>query len=161
MMSRSRAFRRSPTIGLVLGLLVTLMAVLADSWYVTHQVAGLRALQTDLLERSRKDSLQLLRIQNDLNLVALAMRDMLDSDERYPLTAWSAQLDRVRADLADALKQEEQVAVTRQSPAQRQFLSDSLAQFWDAVDRMFATAAAGHHDDARAQIRVSLVARQA
>jgi signal transduction histidine kinase len=160
MLSRSRAFRRSPTIGLVIGLLVTLTAVLADSWYMTQQIAGLRTLQTDLLERSRKDSLQLLRIQNDLNLVALAMRDMLDSDERYPLTAWSAQLDRVRADLADALKQEEQVAVTRQSPAQRQFLSDSLAQFWDAVDRMFATAAAGH-EDARAQIRVSLVARQA
>jgi len=161
MMSRSRALRRSPTIGLVIGLVVTLTAVLADSWYMTHQIAGLRALQTDLLDRSRKDSLQLLRIQNDLNLVALAMRDMLDSDERYPLTAWSAQLDRVRADLADALRQEEQVAVTRQSPAQRQFLADSLSQFWDAVDRMFATAAAGRHDDALAQIRVSLVARQA
>jgi signal transduction histidine kinase len=86
---------------------------------------------------------------------------MLDSDERYPLTAWSAQLARVRADLADALRQEEQVAVTRQSPAQRQFLADSLAQFWDAVDRMFATAAAGRPVDARAEIRVSLVARQA
>ncbi|HEX4567798.1 MAG TPA: histidine kinase [Vicinamibacterales bacterium] len=160
-MSRPRAFKRSPTIGLVIGLLVTLAAVLADSWYMTHQIAGLRALQTDLSERSRKDSLQLLRIQNDLNLVALAMRDMLDSDERYPLTAWSAQLERVRGDLADALRQEEQLAVTRQSPAQRQFLADSLAQFWDAVDRMFATAAAGREDDARAQIRVSLVARQA
>jgi len=160
-MSRPRASRRSPTIGLVIGLLVTLAAVLADSWYMTHQIAGLRALQTDLLERSRKDSLQLLRIQNDLNLVALAMRDMLDSDERYPLTAWNAQLERVRADLSDALRQEEQVAVTRQSPEQRQFLADSLKQFWDAVDRMFTAAADGRGDDARAEIRVSLVARQA
>ena len=91
-MSRHRASRRSPTIWLVIGLVVTLAAVVADSWYMTKQIDGLRALQTDLLERSRKDSLQLLRIQNDLNLVALAMRDMLDSDERYPLTAWSAQL---------------------------------------------------------------------
>ena len=160
MTSRPRAFRRSPTIGLVIGLLVTLTAVLADSWYMTRQIARLRALQTDLSERGRKDTLQLLRIQNDLNLVALAMRDMLDSDERYPLTAWSTQLERVRADLADALKQEEQVAVARQSPAQRQFLADSLAQFWDAVDRMFATAGAGRQEDARAAIRVSLVARQ-
>jgi len=160
-MSRPRASRRSPTIGLVIGLVVTLAAVLADSWYMTHQIAGLRALQTDLLERSRKDSLQLLRIQNNLNLVALAMRDMLDSDERYPLTAWTSQLERARADLSDALRQEEQVAVTRQSPEQRQFLADSLAQFWNAVDRMFATAADGRQEDARAQIRVSLVARQA
>ena len=120
---------------------MTLAAVVADSWYMTKQIDGLRALQTDLLERSRKDSLQLLRIQNDLNLVALAMRDMLDSDERYPLTAWSAQLDRVRADLADALRQEELVALARQSPQQRQYLADSLAQFWDALDRMFAMAA--------------------
>jgi signal transduction histidine kinase len=140
---------------------VTLAAVVADSWYMTKQIDGLRALQTDLLERSRKDSLQLLRIQNDLNLVALAMRDMLDSDERYPLTAWRAQLDRVRADLADALRQEELVALARQSPQQRQYLADSLAQFWDALDRMFAMAADGRHDEARAQIRVSLVARQA
>ena len=125
MASRSGAFSRSPTIGLVIGLFVTLTAVVADSWYMTRQIARLRALQTDLSERGRKDSLQLLRIQNNLNLVALAMRDMLDSDERYPLTAWRAQLDRVRADLADALTQEEQVAVARQSPAQRQFLADS------------------------------------
>jgi signal transduction histidine kinase len=163
MMSRPRASasRRSPTIGLVIGLVVTLAAVVADSWYMTRQIGGLRALQSDLVERSRKDSLQLLRIQNDLNLVALAMRDMLDSDERYPVTAWSAQLDRVRADLADALRREELVTVTRQSPEQRQFLADSLAQFWDAVDRMFAMAAAGRQDEARAQIRLSLVARQA
>ena len=140
---------------------MTLAAVLADSWYMTKQIAGLRALQTDLLERSRKDSLQLLRIQNNLNLVALAMRDMLDSDARYPLTAWSAQLDRARGDLADALHQEELVALARQSPQQRQYLADSLAQFWDAVDRMFAMAASGRHDEALAQIRVSLVARQA
>ena len=161
MLSRPRGNPRSPTIGLVIGLLVMLGAVLADSWYITHQIAGLRALQTDLADRSRKDSLQLLRIQNDLNLVALAMRDMLDSDERYPLTAWRAQLDRVRADLEDALRREEAVAVNRQSPAQRQFLADSHAQFWDAVDRMFATAQAGRDDQARDEIRLSLVAREA
>ena len=161
-MSASRSAEgRSPAPALLLGLAVTLLAVVAVSWYVTREISSLRVLQTDLADRNRSDSLQLLRIQNDLNSLGLAMRDMLDSDERYPLTAWSAQLDRVRADLADALRQEEQVAVTRQSPAQRQFLADSLSQFWDAVDRMFATAAAGRHDDALAQIRVSLVARQA
>ncbi|HYT73526.1 MAG TPA: sensor histidine kinase, partial [Vicinamibacterales bacterium] len=161
MESRSRAYRRSPTIGLVIGLLVTLAAVLADSWYITHQIAGLRALQTDLADRSRKDSLQLLRIQNDLNLVALAMRDMIDNDARYPLTAWSSQLDRVRLDLADALRQEETVAVARRSPEQRQFLADSVTQFWGAVDRMFAMARDGREDEARTQIRLSLLARQA
>jgi len=118
-------------------------------------------LQTDLADRNRKDSLQLLRIQNDLNSLGLAMRDMLDSDEPYPLTAWSAQFQRVRLDLEDALRREEQLAVATRTPEQRQYLADSLAQFWDASDRMFALARGGHEADARAQIRLSLQARQA
>ena len=83
---------RSPSAGLFLGLVVTLAAVVAYSWYTTQQISGLRALQNNLSDRNRKDSLQLLRIQNDLNSLALGMRDMLDNDEPYPLTAWTAQL---------------------------------------------------------------------
>ncbi len=82
---------RSPTRGLFLGLVITLAAVVAYSAYITRQISGLRELQNNLVDRNRKDSLQLLRIQNDLNSLALAMRDMLDNDEPYPLTAWSAQ----------------------------------------------------------------------
>ena len=100
---------RSPTLGLLLGLILTLAAVLAYSYYVTVQIRGLRHLQSELADRNRKDSLQLLRIQNDLNSVALAMRDMLDRDEPYPLAAWSAQFQRLHADLDDALRREESV----------------------------------------------------
>jgi len=158
---RPLASGRSPTPGLFLGLIITLAAVVAYSWYITVQISGLRALQNDLAGRNRKDSLQLLRIQNDLNSLALAMRDMLDNDEPYPLTAWSAQFQRIRADLDDALKLEEQVAVAERTPDQRQFLGNSIAQFWDAVDRTFALARDGKESDARTQIRVSLQARQA
>ncbi|MFY9979922.1 MAG: hypothetical protein WAK22_16970, partial [Candidatus Sulfotelmatobacter sp.] len=87
--------KRSPTVGLLLGLMITLAAVVAYSGYITWQVKGLRKLQSDLIDRNRKDSLQLLRIQNDLNLLAVAMRDMIDNDEPYPLTAWSAQFERI------------------------------------------------------------------
>lgn len=160
-MLRSLTPGRSPTPALILGLIITLAAVVAYSWYITLQISGLRALQNDLAERNRKDSLQLLRIQNDLNSLALGMRDMLDNDEPYPLTAWSAQFQRIRADLDDALRLEEQVTVTHRTPEQRQFLGASLAQFWDAVDRMFALAQAGKADQARAQIRLTLQARQA
>jgi signal transduction histidine kinase len=146
---------------LFLGLIITLAAVVAYSWYITVQISGLRQMQNDLAGRNRKDSLQLLRIQNDLNLLALAMRDMLDNDEPYPLTAWSAQFQRIRADLDNALKLEEQAAVSERTPQQREFLSNSMAQFWDAVDRTFALARDGKDNDARGQIRVSLQARQA
>ena len=86
-----------------MGLIITLAAVVAYSGYITRQISGLRELQNNLVDRNRKDSLQLLRIQNDLNTLALAMRDMLDNNEPYPLTAWTAQFQRVRADLNDAL----------------------------------------------------------
>ena len=158
---RRGAEGRSPTTGLLLGLIVTLAAVVADSWYISRQISGLRVLQTDLADRSRKNSLQLLRVQNDLNLLGLAMRDMLDSDEPYPLTAWSSQFQRIRTDLDSALQREQEVAVARRTPEQQKYLESSLAQFWDATDRIFALAGSGQEAEARAQIGLSLQARQA
>jgi len=151
----------SPVPGLLAGLVLTLLAVVAYSWYVGARIASLRAVQTDLTDRNRRDSLQLLRIQNDLNSLGLAMRDMLDPEEHYKLTAWSAQFRRIRTDLEDALKREQEVAAARRSPEQRQYLEDSLAQFWAASDRIFDLAARGREDEARAEIRLSLQARQA
>lgn len=130
------------------------------SGYITRQISGLRALQNNLVDRNRKDSLQLLRIQNDLNSLALAMRDMLDNDEPYPLTAWSAQFQRVRTDLDDALRRERQVAPVNRTPEQEQYLETSVAQFWDAADRTFVLAQGPNQTEARTQIRISLRARQ-
>ncbi|MCI0351186.1 MAG: histidine kinase [Acidobacteriales bacterium] len=152
---------RSPSTGLLLGLVISLAAVVACGWYVSVQISRLRELQRDLVERNRKDSLQLLRIQNDLNSLGLAMRDMLDAQEPYPLIAWSAQFERIRADLQDALSRQEQAAITNRNPEQREYLAKALQQFWDAVDRMFETARSGKETEARAQIRLSLQARQA
>jgi len=152
---------RSPTLGLTIGLVITLAAVVLYSAYTGRQITALRALQNDLIDRDRKDSLELLRIQNDLNSLALAMRDMLANDEPYPLAAWSSQFQRIRTDLDDALSTEEQVSPHDRAVEQRQYLSTSLAQFWDAVERMFAMARAGKEQEARAQIRMSLQARQA
>ena len=160
-MTRPLPRPRSPTRGLLLGLIITLAAVTAYSLYVTSQITGLRELQRGLADRNRQDSLQLLRIQNDLNSLGLAMRDMLDADEPYPLTAWSAQFDRIRADLESALRREQEVAVARRTPDQQRYLATSMAQFWDAADRIFALAANGQEDEARIQIRLSLQSRQA
>ncbi len=144
-----------------MGLIITLAAVVAYSGYIISQISGLRELQNNLVDRNRKDSLQLLRIQNDLNTLALAMRDMLDNNEPYPLTAWTAQFQRIRSDLDDALRKEEQVAVADRTPEQRQYLGNSMAQFWEALDRTLALAANGKQDEARSQIQLSLQARQA
>jgi len=151
----------SPTAGLFLGLIITIAAVVAYSWYITRQISTLRELQNNLVEHNRRDSLRLLRVQNDLNSLGLAMRDMLDNDEPYPLIAWQAQFQRIRTDLNSALQGEDQFSMAKRAPEQSLYLQESLAQFWDAVDRTFATARDGKEAEARTQIRLTLQARQA
>ncbi len=156
---------RSPTYRLLAGLLVSLLAVGEYSGYTIVQLRSLRILQSGTIDRNRLDSLLLLRIQNSLNSLALAMRDMLDTDapdvQQYPLTAWQPQFRRIRADLDDALAREENVAAPDRDPGQRRYLADSVRQFWDSLDRVFEIASSGKADEARIQIRNSLQARQA
>lgn len=149
-----------PARGLYLGLVVTILAVLLYAGYITVQFARVRQLQSEMVDRNRKDSLQLLRIQNDLNSLGLAMRDMLDTGEPYPLAAWRAQFDRTRTDLEDAMQHEAPLAEAAPTSEQRKYLTQALDQFWDASDRMFALAD-GEESAAREQIRDTLQPRQA
>jgi signal transduction histidine kinase len=157
---RGSSTGRSPTPGLLIGLVLTLAAVVVYSRSVNREMTRLRTLQTDLVDRNRKDSLQLLRVQNNLNLLGLAMRDVLDGNQPYPLAAWSTQFQRIHRDLDDALARESTVAAGP-PPADRQRLLESLDDFWRAVDRTFALASAGDENRARDDIRLSLQARQA
>src|SRR5271157_2852438 len=152
----------SPTGRLLAGLAVTLAAVGVFSFYALRQIRGLEDLQTSTVDRNRKDSLQLLRIQNDLNDLGIAMRDMLYGDEPYPLAAWKKKFDGHRNDLDDALRLEAQLAPAARDP-NRQRLAESLAQFWTSAGRMFEMAAQGHAGNdraAREMIRTSLEAQQ-
>jgi signal transduction histidine kinase len=152
--------KRSLSIRLFAGLLFSLLALALYAGYTVTQLRMLRRLDTDIVDRNRRDSLLLLRVQNDLNLLGLGMRDMLDVQDQYPLTAWRSQFQRIRTDLEDAFAREAAVAPAARTPDQARFVSSSLAQFWDALDRVFALAT---HDEAEArlQVRLSLQARQA
>ena len=121
---------RSPTTPLYVGLVITLAAVVAYSGYVTNRIGSLRRLQNDLIDRNRKDSLQLLRIQNELNSIGISMRDMLDTGaldqgERYPLTAWRPQFERMRSDLEDAFQREKHVSPQGRTDDQQHYLESS------------------------------------
>jgi signal transduction histidine kinase len=144
----------------LLALVVILCSVVVYSWYIRIQITHLRHVQGEMVDRNRRDSLQLLRIQNGLNSLALAMRDMVEGDEPYPLNAWEGQVRRARMDLEDAFRVEEQLAPVRRTPEQRQYLANNMAQFWDAVDSMFRLANSGDEKQARTVIRLSLQARQ-
>jgi len=151
--------KRSLNLRLFAGLLFSLGALVLYAGYTSTQLRMLRRLQTDIIDRNRRDSLLLLRLQNDLNNLGLGMRDMLDARDGYPLTAWRSQFKRVRADLEDAFAKESAVAPAARTPDQTQYLALSLAQFWDALDRVFDLAARDE-DEARVQVRLSLQARQ-
>ncbi len=151
---------RTPTFRLLAGLAVTLSAVAVYSAYTVWQLRTLEQLQAATIDRNRVDSLALLRIQNNLNSVALTLRDMLDHTEPYPLTAWRAPLARIRTDLADALEREAKDSPSTGSSESRQYLVSSVSQFWDALDRVFALAESGESGKAGDTIRLSLQARQ-
>ena len=150
----------SPTKRLLGGLAITLAAVGLFSAYTLHQINGLRDLQTRIIDRNRKDSLQLLRIQRNLHSLGLAMRDMLGGDEPYPLEAWAGQFQRIRRDLEDALRVEAELAPAARGGERRQYLASSLDQFWRTAEELFATARPGAVGS-RARLHTSLQAQQA
>lgn len=152
---------RSPTARLLAGLALTLAVVGAFCFYALHQIAGLRDLQSQTIERNRKDSLQLLRTQNDLSALGLSMRDMLSGDESYPLYAWGAQFGRIRKDIDDAIRQEGDLTSFVYSPERQASFRRGLAQFWISTDRMFRLAREGMEPQARSLILNSLEPQQA
>src|SRR5712692_5720722 len=151
----------SPTRPLLIGLAITLLAVAVFSWYALSRIQGVRSLQTHIIDRNRQDSLQLLRIQNNFHSLALAMRDMVEGTEPYPLDSWKVQFDRIRVDLEDALNIEARTTPASRRPDQQKQFAVALLQFWNSTDQMFALARAGKQDEARALIRASLESQQA
>src|SRR3974390_10928 len=152
---KSAGTQPGPANKLYLGLVVTILAVLVYAAYITIQFAGVRRLQSEMVDRNRKDSLQLLRIQNDLNSLGLAMQDMLDGGPAYPLVAFSAQFGRMRTDREDALHKEEALTVVAPTNEQRRYMFQLVEQFWTASDQMFALAQSDENA-AREQIRDKL-----
>lgn len=150
----------SPTARLAAGVVLTLTIILAYAGYTLNSVRRMRQVQTDIIDKNRKAALQLVRIQSDLNALALALRDMLDRTEEYPLSAWAPQLDRIRENLDDALRVEYELAASRRDPQQDVYLRASFQHLWSQVDRMKALATAGNASDTVAFIRQTLEPQQ-
>jgi signal transduction histidine kinase len=134
---------------------IALATIAAVGAYTFSEVRRLRDEQTAISERNRKDSLQLLRIQNDLASLAVLMRDMADGVEPYPLEGWRPAFDRLRRDLSEATALEQTLAPAARAPAQQARLLETIETYWKDVDRMFALA----HDEpaARRMIRGALI----
>src|SRR3981081_2073113 len=111
MIGQAPEMSNSPTFRLLLGLLITLAAVAGFSSYTLFQLDRLRRLQTDTIDLNRHDSLLLVRVEGDIHPVGLKLRDMRDlgSDETQAISEAHNALNHLRADLQDAIEEEEKI----------------------------------------------------
>src|SRR5262245_840418 len=140
--------RRAPTRLLVAGLGLTIATIAGVGLYTFREIRDLRDRQTTISDRNRKDSLQLLRIQNDLSSLAVLMRDMADRTEPYPMAGWRPAFDRLRADLADAVALERTLAPPDRESAQQARLEAAIAAYWRGIDGVFTRAVTGEDEAA-------------
>lgn len=144
----------SPTFGLGVGLGIILSTFLVFAIYATHQVRWLENFQTNVVQRNRKASLQLLRLQNDAYLLALSLGDMAHAETAYPVREWKPEFMRLESDMEDALRRESEFAVsTPIADQERGQLRISLQQFAAGSDQVFSLAASGHEAGNEAKVR--------
>ena len=131
---------RSPVRWLVVGVLMAALIVIAASIYARVEVRRLRDEQVALTERHRLDTLQLIRIDNNVATIEDTLRDMTDRREPYPLSAWQQAFARLRVDLDQALTSERALAPVARPATQTRQLDEASRRLWAAVDRGFAAA---------------------
>jgi len=144
----------------LLGLAVTVAAVAVYFGFTFDQVRGLQRLQSEMVDRNRRDALELIRIQNDLYQIGLTLREAAEGSDQYPLTGYHAPLQAVRADLDDALARERGLAPESRTRDQQELLEASLRRFWDEMDGMWMIASAGRDGEARTLVRTRLNAER-
>src|SRR3954468_10999064 len=120
---------KSPTVRLLLGLLITLGAVAVFSWYSLRQLSGLQQLQKHTIDLNRHDSLLLLQVQNDLNAYGFKLRDEIQPTNRGRLAAHRAEFERLRHELEESIQEEAKLAPVVRKPDGRAKLLENLGNF--------------------------------
>ena len=163
-MTRARANGRSPTAALLLGLIITLATVVAYSWYISGQISGLAAA-ADRAHRSQPARLAAAAAHPERSEPARAGDARHAGRRRAAIRsiAWSAQFERIRARPGRRAEARGRGRRSRRRTPEQRAVPGQLA--WrssgtppTASSRWRAT---GQDDEARAQIRLSLQARQA
>ena len=151
----------SPSMGLGLGLCVSLAIFLIFASYTIHEIRWLEDFQVNVVQKNRKASLQLLRLQDDTYELAVSLRDMTLPESRYPIFYWKGEFTRVHQDMGEALRLEGQYAAsTAAGDEKRRQLADVLDDFWQSADEAFKLADQGHETTARYMIRSELESKR-
>jgi signal transduction histidine kinase len=152
----------SPLTRLWLGLCIILSIFVFFAYYTARQIRWLEDFQVNVVQRNRKASLQLLRLQNDAYELGISLRDMSLQHLQYPIHDWKPEFNRLRNDMENALALEREFALSATlTDAKYAELRSDLQSFWADADRAFAQAQAGHEAQARAMIQTELESRRA
>ena len=147
----------SPTRRLWLGLCVTLAIFAIFASYTIREIRGLQDFQVNVVQKNRKDSLQLLGLYDDTYQLAVSLRDMTLPESRYPIYYWKGKFSGLHEDMNQRLALEKQYAQSTPAGDQlRRQLHDVLENFWELSDEAFNLAEQGHEDSARYLIRSQL-----
>ncbi len=153
--------KSSPTIRLLLGLLITLAAVTGFSSYALYQLARLQVLQHETIDLNRHDSLLLLRIQNDVGRIGVKLRDMTQASHPGGIYKYHDQFAHVKDDLNQALQMDARLTRLSRPEPNRLGLITSLNQFWRTSDDVFREAGQGHEAAASKLVTTHLSEQQA
>ncbi|MGE5326531.1 MAG: ATP-binding protein [Deltaproteobacteria bacterium] len=152
----------SPTKRLWFGMGVILAIFLGFAIYTTYEVRWLESFQANVVQQNRKASLQLLRLQDDAYLLAISIRDMVYSKDRYPIRDRRAEFSRLREDMDHALGLEGQYgSVEPASEDKRAQLRTVLSEFWRSADAVFNLSERGKESEARELIQTDLEPQRA
>jgi signal transduction histidine kinase len=150
----------SPSIRLWIGLCVILSVFVIFAVYSIHQIRWLEDFQMNVVQRNRKASLQLLRLENDANSLAISLRDMTLKQAEYPLAAWQPMFGRIHGDMANALDLESQYSLgTRATYYETAALERQMTDFWTTADHVFGLVQSGRSSEARSLIQNDLEAQ--
>lgn len=122
------------------------------SWYALYQLSGLQNLQQQTIDANRHDSLLLLRVQNDLNTVGLKLRDMAEMPHASPIATYRDEFAALREDLDQAIQAEGKLSPAIRRPSRQAEMVNSMKQFWQLADQVFAEAGRGQEAAARALV---------
>jgi signal transduction histidine kinase len=152
----------SPSRRLWIGLFVILSVFLIFAIYSIQQIRWLEDFQINVVQRNRKASLQLLRLENDANSLAISLRDMTLKQAEYPLVAWQPVFGRLQGDMLNALELESQYSArTRATDFETAALEQQVRDFWATAGRVFHLAQHTHAGNARILIEKDLEPRDA
>jgi signal transduction histidine kinase len=152
---------RSPTIRFLVGLLITLAAVTGLSSYALYRLHEVRRAELKIIDLNRHDSLQLLRVQNDLIALGLMLRNMEQKIDDSGLEHYKREFGLLRSDLKQANTYESKYLPVAGMLGHQEELGGALRDFWQSSDAMFEAAAAGEKTKAHGLIAGTLLAQQA